>query len=474
VGKDIEYVTKRLKLVSLGELSRFAVRDLLITMDHALLLARLGAEEQDAMLKWTLDHSAGSTVSPTKVYEDTFKRREERLANKGWGYWEPQSVLALKRQIEQSGGRRLSLAPWLLDDVDLVPRAGACNVCPSNTNANTALFSDLAIEEATCADGKCFASKQAAFIELKMRTVSARDEDSAPASSTQSASPVATIRLSYKRSESSPRLAKDKSGPNLDQVFRLGQWTPSTPGSCEHLRTGVTVDFDQASYGRAKGKPGDVLLVCVQPGCKKHPKTFEQKAKQVEKGERIDPKLQAEKEKLKKDAAIAESKIRIAAAGAAIETVKGLPLEAVRALAEKALPDWAEARRPYEAILPGIFKSLKTAELDSCAFAQIVALASIESDELVASTYYGPEHGRKELIARLKALGYDASKAWQAPAKPKADKPSAKKSAKTVAKKIAPKKDAAKRKLAPEARKRIEAAVKARGSKGNSSGNGGS
>ena len=62
VGKPVEYVAKRLRLVSLGTYSRQALAERLITVDHALLLARLGAEEMKrAALKWTLERTARIT-----------------------------------------------------------------------------------------------------------------------------------------------------------------------------------------------------------------------------------------------------------------------------------------------------------------------------------------------------------------------------------------------------------------------------
>ena len=56
-GKEEGYVAKCLRLNALTPWSRDALRGQLITMDHALLLARLAEAEQNAALKWTLNRT---------------------------------------------------------------------------------------------------------------------------------------------------------------------------------------------------------------------------------------------------------------------------------------------------------------------------------------------------------------------------------------------------------------------------------
>jgi ParB/RepB/Spo0J family partition protein len=100
VGKPVEYVTRRLKLLSLLPLSREAFAARLVTLDHALLLAKLGAAEQEQALRFVLDRNAVEKTATAALLEEAIKRREAsatpgHLAYCG-RYWEPASVLALK------------------------------------------------------------------------------------------------------------------------------------------------------------------------------------------------------------------------------------------------------------------------------------------------------------------------------------------------------------------------------------------
>lgn len=272
VGKPVPYISTRLKLVALGELQRKALDKRVITMDHALLLARLGPEEQDVNLKWCLDVNAGIKTTLAAVIADVTKRHE---AEKGGysGYWQPQSVLNLKHHIEQHAGRALSKAPWDLDDASLQPEAGPCTLCPSNTAHNTSLFADMSIQKATCEDGRCFEAKRERFVQIKLGAAKVDD-----GSLTKW---IYAVKLSYKISEAKPAMEKDGSGPNIARVLRYGQWIDAKPKSCPHVRKGVTVDWEAGQYNlSAKGLPGVTKLVCIVEGCTVHRKGYEKKAAQ--------------------------------------------------------------------------------------------------------------------------------------------------------------------------------------------------
>lgn len=274
VGKPIEYVAKRLRLVTLGNFSRQALAERLITIDHALLLARLGREDEEEALKWTLDHSAGIKVKLDKVIEGALSSRRNREKDRH-GAWEPQSVARLKNYIERESGRALSKAPWDLDDATLAPEVGPCNGCPQNTASNGSLFDDLNIANATCADGICFEWKRGAYVQIQL--LAAGGEKKA-------------ARLSWKSSTVRPKMGllptafspEEKPGDprytaHLSRVLREGQWRAAKKGSCPYVITGVTVDWYDG-YGEKKRKPGETLTVCVTEKCKAHPKSYEKKA----------------------------------------------------------------------------------------------------------------------------------------------------------------------------------------------------
>jgi ParB/RepB/Spo0J family partition protein len=476
VGKDVAHIAKRLRLLMLGENSRTALREQLITVDHALLLARLGADDEEAALKWCLDRTAGSTVPVEKVMAAAVETLAKGRANRYMGrYWEPESVPKLKDHIEQTGGRKLAKAPWGLDDATLVPVVGACDVCPQNTRANAALFADLDIEEATCADGVCFESKRAAFVHRRKNEVAvARGGNVAS--------------LSWKMTAVAPRLISlgDKGGDDLaggatvadvSRVLKVGQWVAAKPKSCATLVPGVTVDWKadaERDYGLnaadAKHKPGEELLVCIGKGCKTHPKEYEKPKDGCQGSGGYDRKAEEEKAAKLKAASVEENKIRMFVASNAVAAVKTIPAEALRAIAIAAFRSTWLYERVQAAIIPGLKKTLQSAPVMSAEFAQALALVSLE--ELAASERLGAgESGRKDFLASVKRIGYDGAGMWKNGGQPSVvsgqSKPAAKKKAAVKAgnnpvktgKKLAP---VAKRKLTLEARKRIAVAMKNR------------
>jgi ParB/RepB/Spo0J family partition protein len=441
VGKDVAYVAKRLKLAELGEHSRKALAARLITVDHALLLARLGPEEEDAALKWCLDTQAGSK---TKVEDVVARAMAWRNDEDRWRAWEPESVVRLKEHIEQSSGRKLARAPWSLADAELVPAAGACNGCPSNTKSNTALFADLDIDDATCANGICFESKRTQFVHIQRRQA---ESQAAEKLGRKSVGDVVVLRVSWKLTSTVPRQLKDGGGVNPEQLFKDGQWVEAKK-VCEGAQLAVTVDWSDANSRGYLGnsttlrKPGEIIRVCVQPKCKAHPKAYEKAARVGNGGARLDEAAEKAAREKMAEAARAETRLRIAVASLAVEGMTQIPLEAVRVLAVSAFPRWERDQEPLNAVLPGIAKILKTAKLDSAEFARAVALVSIGEDELRCSEYRSVDDERPEFLAAVRRLGFKGATPWD---KPPAAKKAAKRAAvKKVAKKAA--KPAAKKK----------------------------
>jgi hypothetical protein len=445
VGKEVSYVARRLQLVSLAEMPRRALAERLIAVDHALLLARLGADEQDVNLKWCLDRNAGVK----QAVEETIKSRiAQRDRKDRYTPWEPESVVGLKHHIEQHVGRKLSRAPWSLDDAKLVPDVGACDGCASNTKANTNLFGDLNIAAATCEDGGCFEAKRAAFVQIALSEATVK----------QDAGRGPAVRLSWKATTVKPRFSEakagavmvDESGVNLLQTFKRGQWLEAKPKSCEHVRLGVTVDWsDDANRGYMGSgeklrKPGQTLSVCIAPGCKAHRKEWE-KPKAASGNSARDEKAEQGRRERENEERIAENKVRAEIAARALAGVKKLPADALRTLALGVLPSHPDGVKPYEALLPGIRKIIKTSKVESVEFARAVALASIEPAALTVRGGWGVREMRGGFVEAMKRIGYDASKAWDKPkAAAKADaktaaKPDAKAAKKAPAKKAAKK-----------------------------------
>lgn len=405
VGKEVGYVAKRLKLRTLGVWQRDALREKLITVDHALLLAKLGVAEQDAALKWALNPAAGSKTPVDKVIAESVKYLKE---DGRYRAWEPESVVRLREYIEQSVGRKLSRAPWGGMDGDLLDDAGSCVECPNNTKANTALFSDLDMEEATCADGACFERKREAFVQIKLATAVAP--------------PKTAIRLSWKYTSTTPRMDEEKK-PKLTQVFKAGQWIEAKKGSCANILTGVTVDWsDDANrgymgHGEKLRKPGQSIQVCVAAKCKAHRKEWEKPKGSGQQSAVSDQKADAEAAAKRESDALVESRLRVAVAAKALEGITKLPIDALRAMAIHSLPNWQGGRKVHEELVPGIVKILSEAKLDSVQFFRALAAATLDPYAFEVGTYPGSKvtEDRIEFLAAIKKLGYDGSSAWVKP-----------------------------------------------------------
>jgi ParB/RepB/Spo0J family partition protein len=321
VGKEQSYVAQRLKLRTLTCWSQDALREKLITIDHALLLCRLAEEEQNAALKWTLDHSAGAKKPVDKVISEIVERRrdrKEKLAEDPEEYsyyrhhgFEPQSVVRLKAHIAEDSGTPLDRAPWPLD-ADYLGDATACSVCEKNTKANAPLFSDLEIGEPTCTDRACFVERAAEFVRIQART---------------SEGTQAPLRVSWKQTSKPPKMQLGEpcdgpvglnnftTVPKPGQVLMAGQWLEAKK-KCPHAVQAVTVDWSDCNNrgymgrGEKLRKPGEILQVCVTPKCKVHPKSYEQQSAESSSQSRVDPKEEKRREEERKHVGEVESAIR--------------------------------------------------------------------------------------------------------------------------------------------------------------------
>lgn len=406
-SKEQAYVAKCLQLRSLTEMSKKSLLADLITIEHALLLARLADREQNAALKWTLDRNAGAKTPVEKVVEDRLARRKEEGGEKKqfhhYAGWEPESVKQLKAHIENESGVDLKRAPWKLDDADLVPAAGPCSTCEKNTKANTPLFGDLAIGESRCTDGACWGDKTAAFVRIQMRTADGVNKP---------------VRLSWKPTSVKPAMVflGDVTAPdrhesaNPEKVLKYGQWIDAKPKSCTRVRTGVTVDWSDAGErgymgrGQKVRKPGETLTVCIAAGCKVHPKAWEKQAARP-KSEKLDPAAEADKrrreEAEQKCVFEAESKIRRKIVGAILG--KLTVASAVR-LAADDCHEAPQLRKMILEMVPGVGGELLEA---------LTIVASGLSREMHPSAYWivreGAAKDRKDLWDLAKRAGVDAN-----------------------------------------------------------------
>lgn len=133
-GKDLTYVTERLRLADCPKETKTAIRERRLTLHHALLLVRLGDAEV--------------------IAEAT------RACLRGRGDSKPLTVAETRQLLEQRYLLRLTAAPFPVDQ----PLAGAaaCLECPKRASAQGALFpnSEALTRDDRCLDRLCFEGKR--------------------------------------------------------------------------------------------------------------------------------------------------------------------------------------------------------------------------------------------------------------------------------------------------------------------------
>lgn len=413
VSKEQSYVAKCLRLLSLTLHSRDALRGRAITIDHALLLARLGEGEQNEALKWTLDRNAGSKTTVAKVVEDRIaliKQEDGKTKSRFYGYvWEPETVQKLKSHIEGESGVKLSRAPWKTQEEDcLLPDVVGCSECDKNTKANAPLFGDLAIDDPTCTDGSCFQAKTAGFVQIALR-VAGQDESVKPKK--------LVPRLSWKASSVRPSVVPNNMGvtgaaestADPSKVLKQAQWVEAKKGSCPNVRAAVTMDWsDSGQRGYMGGnsklrKPGETLQVCIAVGCKIHRKDWE-KPKSANRNAYTPPDPAEEKRKREEQEFIEkeESKIRAKIFDAILAK-----LDASRAL--RLVTDEDQSAPSWRKRILALFPAIGGDQLEA-----YTAFCGTFSGECRVNAYWMMQQGgvvndRKDLWALAKKVGVDAS-----------------------------------------------------------------
>jgi ParB family chromosome partitioning protein len=153
VGKLPSFVASRLKLVDLVPAAVDAFYANEIGVGHALLLAKLPADQQEQAL----------SACFKEVYNGSQNAARILLPVRNLQFWIETNVLLVLKD-----------APFDKRDAQLVPTAGSCADCSKRTGHNKLLFGDdLGRQGDRCVDPKCYQSKIAAHV---AKTVAAKPE----------------------------------------------------------------------------------------------------------------------------------------------------------------------------------------------------------------------------------------------------------------------------------------------------------
>ena len=153
VGKSPVFVASRLKLSDLVPAAVEAFYADEIGVGHALLLAKLPADQQEPAL-----HACFK-----EVYNGGSKPARILLPVRNLQFWIDSNILLVLKD-----------APFNKRDAQLVPTAGSCADCPKRTGHNKLLFGDdLGRQGDRCTDPNCYAAKVSAHV---AQTVAAKPE----------------------------------------------------------------------------------------------------------------------------------------------------------------------------------------------------------------------------------------------------------------------------------------------------------
>ena len=143
-GKQPAFVAARLKLIDLVPAAVEAFYRDEIGVGHALLLAKLPADQQEQAL--------------TACFREDWSASSDRKAKRML-----LPVRSLQVWIEQNVLLFLKDAPFDKREAHLVAIAGSCVDCPKRTGHNKLLFSDLGKQDA-CTDPSCYQAKVGAHV----------------------------------------------------------------------------------------------------------------------------------------------------------------------------------------------------------------------------------------------------------------------------------------------------------------------
>jgi ParB family chromosome partitioning protein len=142
VGKSPAFVASRLKLVDLVPAAVEAFYTDTIGVGHALLLAKLPANQQESALKACFKEMYTGESKPTRIL----------LPVRNLQFWIDSNILLVLKD-----------APFNKRDAQLVATAGSCADCPKRTGGNKLLFADFGKQDA-CVHPTCYAAKVQAHI----------------------------------------------------------------------------------------------------------------------------------------------------------------------------------------------------------------------------------------------------------------------------------------------------------------------
>jgi ParB family transcriptional regulator, chromosome partitioning protein len=257
VGKHPSFVASRLKLVDLVPAAVDAFYAHEIGVGHALLLAKLPADQQEQALAACFKEAYNSGgATPTRIL----------LPVRNLQFWIESNVLLILKD-----------APFDKRDAQLVSTAGSCADCPKRTGHNKLLFGDdLGKQGDQCTDPRCYNAKLAAHVAKAVATKPSLVQISTAYGGQKEGSPVLPRNKYTAIRDDKPQKKEDAQRPEF-KVCRFATDAIITEGS----------DI------------GTIHKVCANPECPIHHASKQRPA--------TDAAFKAEQEKRRREEAIAQA-----------------------------------------------------------------------------------------------------------------------------------------------------------------------
>ena len=258
VGKQPSFVASRLKLVDLVPAAVEAFYSNEIGVGHALLLAKLPADQQQQALSACFKEVYNNGAKPARIL----------LPVRNLQFWIESNVLLVLKD-----------APFDKREAQLVPAAGSCADCAKRTGHNKLLFGDdLGKQGDRCTDPGCYQSKLAAHV---AKTVAAKPE-------------LVQISTAYgTQREGSPVLPRNKYTAIRDDKPKSNDEAKRPEfKACKFATDAIVTEGSDV---------GTVHKVCANPACPIH------HPKRANGAGANDAQFKAEQEKRRREEAIANA-----------------------------------------------------------------------------------------------------------------------------------------------------------------------
>jgi len=259
VGKSPVFIASRLKLVDLVAAAVDAFYANEIGVGHALLLAKLPADQQEQALSACFKEAYNSGgATPTRIL----------LPVRNLQFWIETNVLLILKD-----------APFDKRDAQLVSTAGSCADCPKRTGHNKLLFGDdLGKQGDQCTDPRCYNAKLAAHV---AKTVAAKPnlvQISTAYGGQKEGSPVLPRNKYTAIRDDKPQKKEDAQRPE----FKV----------CKYAADAIITEGSDI---------GTIHKVCANPDCPIH------HARKQQQHPATDAAFKAEQEKRRREEAIAQA-----------------------------------------------------------------------------------------------------------------------------------------------------------------------